>query len=92
MLKNITQAYIQSKMKFNCIVRCHQHVELKKRYFESIILYIIKPLYSLIETKNHWFTIYLNYYKEKLGIEILFFNICFFITKDSSENFGIIEL
>lgn len=38
------------------------------------------------------FVIYLDYYKEKLGIEILLYGIYLSITKDGRENLGIAEL
>lgn len=47
------QAYIQSKIELNHIVIYHLSIKLKKRYTENIILFIVKPLYDLVETKNH---------------------------------------
>lgn len=73
----------------NYTVICHLPIELKKRYLESTILCIIKPLYDLIEAENHWFAIYLDYSKEKLGIEILSYDVYLLITKTGGENFGI---
>lgn len=62
---------------------------MKKRYPKGTILLIIKPLYGLIEVGNHWFATYLDYHKEKLGIEISLYNTCLFITKNGGKNFGI---
>lgn len=91
-LQDITQAYTQSKIELNCTVICHLPAELRKRYFESIVLCVVKPLYSLAEAENYWFAIYLDYYKEKLGMEMSLYNIYFLITKNSSKNFGIAGL
>lgn len=74
MLRDITQAYTQSKTDFNCIVIYYLPIKLKKRYLKGTILLIIKPLYDLAEAKNHWFAIYLDYYKDKLGMEISFYD------------------
>ena len=48
---------------------------------DYIVLYIIKLLYSIAETGNYWFAIYLDYYKEKLGMKILSYNAYLLITK-----------
>ena len=53
MLRDITQAYTQSKTELNRTVICHLSVELKKRYPEGTILLVVKPLYSLAEAGNH---------------------------------------
>lgn len=58
------QAYTQSKIELNCIVIYHLPIKLQKRYLEGIILHVAKLLYNLVEAKNYWFAIYLDYYKE----------------------------
>lgn len=49
-------------------------------------------LYGLAKVVNYWFTTYLDYHKEKLGIEMSLYNACFFIIKNGSKNFGIAKL
>lgn len=44
MLQDIIQAYTQSKTEFNSTVICYLPTKLKKRYFEDIILLIVKLL------------------------------------------------
>lgn len=65
---------------------------MKKKYPENIVLCIVKPLYDLVKVENHWFVTYLDHYQEKLGIEILFYDICLLITKDNGKNFGIVGI
>lgn len=89
MLRDITQAYNQSKTKLNCIIICHLPMELKRKYPEDIILHVVKPLYGLAKAGNHWFAIYLDHHKKKLEMEMSFHDTCLLITKDSGENFGI---
>lgn len=72
MLRDITQAYIQSKTELNHIVIFYLPVKLKKKYPEGTILFLVKLLYGLIEVGNYWFTIYLNHQKEKLRIKYHF--------------------
>lgn len=64
------QAYTQSKTKLNHILIYHLLVKLKKRYPESIFLFIVKSLYDLVEIRNHWFITYLDDIKDKLGMKI----------------------
>lgn len=52
------------------------------------MLYIAKLLYILIKARNYWFIIYLDHYKEKQKIKILFYNIYLFITKSKNKNFN----
>lgn len=87
MLQNIMQAYIQLNTELNCIVICHLPTKLKERYPKKIVIYIIKLLYSLVKVGNYQFAIYLNYYKEKLGMKMSFYYTCLLITKADSKNF-----
>lgn len=89
MLQDILQAYTQSKTKLNCTVIRHLLIKLKKKYSKGIILFVVKLLYNQTEAGNHWFTIYLDYHKEKLGIKISFYDICLLITQKSNKNFDI---
>ena len=92
MLRNIMQTYTQSKIELNYIVIYHLPVKLKKKYFEDTILFIVKLLYGLKETKNYWFATYLHHYKKKLQIEMLPYNTYLLITQDNSKNFDIARL
>lgn len=65
---------------------------MKKRYPKGTILYVTKLLYDLAETENQWFAIYLDYDKEKLNIEMSFYDACLFITKNDGKTFGIARL
>lgn len=89
MLQNILQAYTKSKSKLNCIIIYYLSIKLKKKYFESTILFVVKLLYGLTKTENHQFIINLDYYKEKLEIKMSPYDAYFFITKNNSENIGI---
>lgn len=92
MLRDITQAYTQSKTKYNRTIIWYLPAEVNKRNPENTILLIVKPLYGLAEVGNHWFAIYLDHHKEKLGIKMWSYDACLLITKNKSENFGIAGL
>lgn len=86
------QVYTQSKTELNCIIICYLPTKLKKKYPNDTILLVIKLLYNPAKVGNHQFAIYLDYHKEKLGIKKSYYNICLFITKNGSKNFGITRL
>lgn len=92
MLEDIMQAYTQSKTELNCTVICHLSIKLKKRYSKDTILLVVKLLYGLAEAGNYQFAIYLDHYKEKLDIEMSYYDTCLFITRNGGKNFGIAGL
>ena len=53
MLRDIMQAYTQSKTELNHTVICHLSAKLKKRYPKGTILCVVKLLYGLAEAGNH---------------------------------------
>lgn len=46
----------------------------------------------MTKARNQWFAIYLDHYKKKLDIEILFYDAYLLIIKNKSINFGITRL
>ena len=91
-LRDIMQAYIQSKIELNHTVICYLSAKLKKKYLEDTVLCVVKPLYSLAEAGNHWFATYLDHHKENLGMKISSYDTCLFIFKNGDKNFGIAGL
>ncbi len=91
MLYNIIQAYIQSKTDLNYMVIASLLIEIKKKYPKGIILFVIKPLYSLTEAGIYQFTTYIDHYKKRLAIETSCFNPCLLLTINSVD-FRIIGL
>ena len=47
------QVYTQLKIKLNYTIICYLPIKLQKTYSKSIILLIIKLLYSLTKAKNY---------------------------------------
>lgn len=92
MLWDIMQAYIQSKRERNCIVICHLSTKLKNKYLKNTVLYVVKPLYGLVEAGNHWFATYSVHHQEKLGTKMSSYDAYFLISKDGGENFDIIRI
>ena len=93
MLRDITQAYTQSKTELNRTVLCKLPLELENRYPDGTILRVVKPLYGLAEAGNHWFATYSDHHKEKLGMETSSYDACLLITKKNGNGvFGITAL
>ncbi len=73
-LRDITQAYVQSKISFNreFFIRSFFELDLS----EKSILKIIKFLYDVSETKTHWFNTYQKNHKKKLLMLESIFDFC----------------
>jgi hypothetical protein len=73
-LKNITQAYVQSKTLLNrtFFIRSLSELNLSK----DSILRVVKSLYEVLETKTHWFNTYQTHHKKKLSMIESTFDSC----------------
>jgi hypothetical protein len=73
-LRNITQAYVQSKTSLNreFFIRSLFELDLSERS----IIKIIKPLYDVPETEAHWFNTYQKHHKNKLSMIESTFDSC----------------
>lgn len=88
MLQDIKKASSQFKIELYYTIICHLSCKLNKRYLKNTWLPILKLWNNLAEDENHWFATYWDHHKEKLRIEILFYNGCLLITMVRDENFG----
>jgi hypothetical protein len=57
-LRDITQAYPQSRDPLQRVILAHLPKELKRKYPDGTILRVIKPLYGIAEAGVHWFDTY----------------------------------
>jgi hypothetical protein len=99
-LRDITQAYVQSKTSLNkeVFIRSLFELDLSKR----LILKIIKSLYDVSETETHWFNTYQKHHKKKLSMIESTFDSCLlhinqinlfeFINQSNFTLFGIVDL
>src|SRR6266702_4259539 len=87
-LRDISQIYIQFNTHLNR--NFFIHLPLKFRLKDGLILRVIKPLYSVPETSNHWFNIYHRHHLNKLQINQSIYNPCLLYT--NSNGFRIIKL
>jgi hypothetical protein len=73
-LRNITQAYVQSKISLNrtFFIRSLSELDLSK----DSILRVVKSLYDVLETETHWFNTYQKHHKNKLSMIESTFDSC----------------
>ncbi len=73
-LRDITQAYVQSKISLNrqFFIRSLFELDLSN----NSILRVVKLLYDVLETETHWFNTYQKHHKNKLSMIESTFDSC----------------
>lgn len=91
LLRDISQAYVQSATELNreFYVRPPQELKRQLGLDDNAILHVLKPLYGVPEAGNHWFKTYHDHHAEKLGVEQSTFDPCLLF---SNTPFGVIGL
>ena len=92
-LRDITQAYVQSKSTLNrdFYIRPPPELGTELGIARGAILKVIKPLYGVPEAGNHWFATYHKHHTRGLGMEQSTYDPCLLYRNDESS-FGIIGL
>ena len=78
--QNITQTYVQSIFIFNqnfYVKSFHEFVKIMKTSFDCI-LKMMKSLYEIFETNNHWFFIYHKHHIERFVMIESIYDLCLF--------------
>jgi hypothetical protein len=91
MLRDITQAYTQSKTTLLRTVLAELPIEIRHKYPPQTIVHIKKPLYRLAEAGLHWFATYEEHHKVNLDLEASFFDPCLMVSRKNAD-FGIVGL
>jgi hypothetical protein len=88
-LRDITQAYTQSKTRLNreFYIRPPAELQLDK----GSILKVIKPLYSVPKAGNHWYNTYYTHHVTKLNIRQSTYDPCLLYSAESVR-FGVVGL
>ena len=81
-LRDITQAYMQSKTQLNRQFYVRPPAELKLQ--KGTILRVIKPLYGVPEAGNHWFNTYHSYHIQELRMQQSTYDPCLLHTGGSA--------
>ena len=86
-LRDISYAYIQFTTHLTHLNKEFSiHLLVKLGLDSNAILKIIKLLYGVPETRNHWFNTYYSHHCEKLSITQSTYNLCLLYTKNSSSS------
>jgi hypothetical protein len=91
-LRDITQAYTQSKDPLTRTIIARLPIELQPRYPPDTILRIKKPLYGLAESGLYWFKTYHAHHREALKMSISTYDPCLLFTTEEPDTFAITGL
>lgn len=87
-LRDISQAYVQSKSSLAREFLVHLPKELRERYPEGTLLRVMKPLYGIAEAGLHWFATYQKHHREQLFMVPSAYDPCLMITAENKD-FGL---
>ena len=91
-LRDVTQAYPQSKTLLQRDVFARLPKELVHRYPPNTIMKVILPLYGLAESGVHWWTTYHQHHQERLGMQTSTFDPCLLVSNGTAESFGMVGM
>lgn len=91
-LRDITQAYVQSKDKLLRTIYAKPPKELLHTFPPHTILRVVRPLYGAAESGLYWFKTYHNHHKDKLRMRVSTYDPCLLITDQGKDTFGITGL
>ena len=89
-LRDVTQAYTQSKTSLNrnVFARPPKEMIVKKGH----ILKINGPLYGIPESGRHWYKTYVEHHTEKLKLQKSTYDPCLLFTKTDDDAFGLLGM
>jgi hypothetical protein len=91
-LRDITQAYVQSKDKLLRTILAKPPKELQGTFPPGTILRVVRPLYGAAESGLYWFKTYHTHHKDKLKMKTSSYDPCLLITDEGQDTFGITGL
>ncbi|KAI0994222.1 hypothetical protein K3495_g13960, partial [Podosphaera aphanis] len=91
MLRDITQAYIQSSTNLNRRILARPPREIAHLFPPGAILLMLKPLYGIPESGNHWWNTYHKHHLERLLMRPSTYDPCLLVST-SKEAFGLIGM
>jgi hypothetical protein len=80
LIRDITQAYIQSTTLLNRLILARLPKEMKDKFPPNTIMIVRKPLYGIPEAGTHWWATYHKHHREKLAMATSTYNPCLLIT------------
>ncbi|KAI1002731.1 hypothetical protein K3495_g5473 [Podosphaera aphanis] len=90
-LRDITQAYQQSRSELSRTILSALPAELKDKYPDRTIIRVTKPLYGIAEAGVHWFATYQKHHINELDMKTSTYDPCLLIAT-GHDAFGIVGL
>lgn len=91
-LRDVTQAYPQSKSELARTILARLPKELEARYPPGTIMRIIRPLYGIAEAGVHWWTTYHRHHRVELQMQTSTYDPCLLITSGDKDTFGLVGM
>ena len=91
-LRDITQAYIQSKSQLQRTILAQLPAQIRNRYPTDTLMVVVKPLYGIAEAGTHWWATYFEHHINHLGMETSSYDPCLLISKHEGNGFGIVGI
>jgi hypothetical protein len=91
-LRDVTQAYVQSKTVLQRQIYATPPEQVKEIYGNDIVLHVIKPLYGLAESGTHWWETYFKHHVNNLNMDTSTFDPCLLISNTSQDCFGLVAM
>ena len=79
-LRDITQAYIQSTTFLNRTILARLPKEIQHEFPEGTIMIVRRPLYGIPEAGTHWWATYYKHHQDKLMMTTSSYDPCLLIT------------
>ncbi|POS85141.1 hypothetical protein EPUL_004318 [Erysiphe pulchra] len=90
-LRDITQAYVQASTSLNRRVIVRPPRDISHQFPVDKLLLMLKPLYGIPESGNHWWNTYHKYHLQRLLMRSSTFDPCLLIST-TKEAFGIVDM
>lgn len=91
-LRDVTQAYVQSKTPLARTILAHLPKELAPKYPPNTIVRLVKPLYGIAEAGVHWWTTYHKHHRTELEMTTSTYDPCLLISTTGENCFGIVGM
>lgn len=85
-LRDVTQAYPQSKTELMRVILCHLPPEIRDKYPPGTIMRVVKPLYGVAESGLHWWATYQKFHAENLDMITSAYDPCLWISSKKEED------
>lgn len=82
-LRDITQAYTQSTTELQRLIVARLPKQIQHHYPEKTVMVVVKPLYGIAESGNHWFATYFKHHREKLRLMTSTYDPCLMISEEN---------